>query len=265
LPSSPAATTPKICTLRSVNTCRKSITSKSSTNQEFVVLAEDVARSEMLTALADVILAAIREPARVNGHEVAVSASIGVVESATAHADPSEIMHGAITSRAWARNDGGGRWAVFDRDRDDQETARSDLAAALPAAIERGELRLSRPARVTSKLSPTSPPHRSVTSVKLSSPMRNIARRRSLRPSDRVDASGSTAIARCSANSCRSGRPVTGSGVPGGAGGARPSRTSTSPYRPGMLSSSGVDASIIRRACARRRARCVACMPADTI
>jgi EAL domain-containing protein (putative c-di-GMP-specific phosphodiesterase class I) len=73
---------------------------------------------------------------------VAVSASIGVVESATAHADPTEIMHAAIASRAWARNDGGGCWAVFDRDRDDKETARGALATALPAAIERGELRL---------------------------------------------------------------------------------------------------------------------------
>jgi len=111
-------------------------------SHEFVVLVEDVTSSEMVTTLADVILAAIREPARVNGHDVAVSASIGVVESATAHSDPTGIMHAAIASRAWARNDGGGRWAVFDRDRDDKETARGALATALPAAIERGELRL---------------------------------------------------------------------------------------------------------------------------
>jgi len=111
-------------------------------SHEFVVLVEDVTSGEMVTTLADVILAAIREPARVNGHDVAVSASIGVVESATAHADPTGIMHAAIASRAWARNDGGGRWAVFDRDRDDKETARGALATALPAAIERGELRL---------------------------------------------------------------------------------------------------------------------------
>jgi len=86
-----------------------------------------------------------------------------------------------------------------------------------------------------------------------------------LRSSGRVDAFASTAIARWSANRCRLGRPVTGSRVSGWAGGARPSRTSTSPYGLGMLSSSGGDASIIRRASARRRARCVACMPADTI
>jgi diguanylate cyclase (GGDEF)-like protein len=111
-------------------------------SEEFVVLGEDVGGSDGVTALAEMILAAICEPARVNGHELAVSASIGVVECATAEMDPTEIMRAAVASRAWAKNDGGGRWVAFDRDREDKETARGALATALPAAIDRGELRL---------------------------------------------------------------------------------------------------------------------------
>jgi diguanylate cyclase len=109
---------------------------------EFAVLMEDVASRNEVTALADVILAAICEPARVNGHELVVTASIGVVECATAQTDPAEIMREAVATLAWARNDGGGCWVVFDRDRDDREAARRALATALPAAIDRGELRL---------------------------------------------------------------------------------------------------------------------------
>jgi diguanylate cyclase len=109
---------------------------------EFVVLAEDVAGSDEVTVLADVILAAISEPACVNGHELVVSASIGVVECSTAQTDPAEIMREAVASLAWARNDGGGCWVVFERDRGERETARGALATALPAAIDRGELRL---------------------------------------------------------------------------------------------------------------------------
>jgi diguanylate cyclase (GGDEF)-like protein len=111
-------------------------------NDEFVVLVEDVADSDGVTALADVILAAICEPARVNDHEVTVSASIGVAVSGTAQMDPTEIMRSAVTSLAWAKTDGGGRWVVFDRDRDDKETARGALAAALPEAIGRDEMYL---------------------------------------------------------------------------------------------------------------------------
>ncbi|GHJ43284.1 hypothetical protein Cs7R123_06260 [Catellatospora sp. TT07R-123] len=109
---------------------------------EFAVLLEDTAGGGEATALADVVLAAISEPISANGHDLTVSASIGVVERPAARADPARMVRAAGTSLGWAKSEGRGRWVLFDSDRNDEAMARRALAAAMPAAIARGELYL---------------------------------------------------------------------------------------------------------------------------
>ena len=84
----------------------------------------------------------MREPALVDGHELTVSASIGIVERQVAGTSPGELMRAADSTLHWAKAAGGARWALFDADRNRRELARYALSAAIPAALDRGEFYL---------------------------------------------------------------------------------------------------------------------------
>ncbi|GII21019.1 GGDEF domain-containing protein [Planosporangium mesophilum] len=106
---------------------------------EFVVLVERSAGPEQLVAIAEAALTAIREPVQLGGHEITVSASVGVVERAADTTSATELMKAADTTLHWAKRDGKNRWALFDADRHAHEVAKFELSASLPAALERGE------------------------------------------------------------------------------------------------------------------------------
>jgi diguanylate cyclase (GGDEF)-like protein/PAS domain S-box-containing protein len=112
---------------------------------EFVILVADTspeateAHAAKVTELADQILNAIREPIRIQGHELAVSASIGIVERPIAGAHPAEVVRAADVTLYWAKAEGRSRWALFDPDRNAREVTRYTLSATMPAALDRGE------------------------------------------------------------------------------------------------------------------------------
>jgi diguanylate cyclase (GGDEF)-like protein/PAS domain S-box-containing protein len=106
---------------------------------EFVILVADPVDSAQIKALADRVLAALREPLRVAGHELTVSASIGIVERPVAGAHPAEVVRAADVTLYWAKSEGKARWALFDADRNAREVTRYTLSASMPAALERGE------------------------------------------------------------------------------------------------------------------------------
>jgi diguanylate cyclase (GGDEF)-like protein len=110
---------------------------------EFVILIEDTSCTEDATKVADTALAAIAEPTWVDGHELAVSASIGIVERELGTASPAEVMRAADLTLQWAKSAGKGRWAIFDPTRNQRELARYARSAAIPAALDRGELFLA--------------------------------------------------------------------------------------------------------------------------
>ena len=105
---------------------------------EFVVLAGGTGPSQ-LVALADSVLAALAEPFRLDGHEVRIGASIGVVELPSADTTPAELMAAADITLYRAKREGRGRYAVFDRERTEREIARITMSSTLPGAIGRGE------------------------------------------------------------------------------------------------------------------------------
>ncbi|MGK5741962.1 putative bifunctional diguanylate cyclase/phosphodiesterase [Micromonospora sp. URMC 103] len=109
---------------------------------EFVILVEDTGGTDDVVALADTALAAVREPALVDGHELSVTASIGIVERRVAGTTPGDLMRAADSTLHWAKAAGGARWELFDAERNRRELARYALSAAIPTALERGEFYL---------------------------------------------------------------------------------------------------------------------------
>ncbi|MCW2638308.1 MAG: hypothetical protein JWP76_614, partial [Dactylosporangium sp.] len=106
---------------------------------EFVVLVEHSAGPDQLVEIAEAALAAVRAPVQLGGHEITVSASVGVVERAAHTTSATELMKAADTTLHWAKRDGKNRWALFDADRHAHEVTKFELSAGLPAALERGE------------------------------------------------------------------------------------------------------------------------------
>jgi diguanylate cyclase (GGDEF)-like protein/PAS domain S-box-containing protein len=106
---------------------------------EFVVLVERSAGADAVVAVAEGVLAALDEPVRLDGHELAVRASIGVLERPVAGTGPDEVMRAADTTLYWAKSDGKGRLAVFDADRHARDVTRCTLSATMPGGLDRGE------------------------------------------------------------------------------------------------------------------------------
>ncbi|HEY2723994.1 MAG TPA: EAL domain-containing protein [Pseudonocardiaceae bacterium] len=106
---------------------------------EFVILLEDCAGTDEVIALANAALKALSEPVRIAGHELGVTASIGIVECLVAGTSPAELMQAADITLYWAKTEGKGRWALYDAERNAREVARFTLSATMPAALEREE------------------------------------------------------------------------------------------------------------------------------
>ncbi|MEV6931255.1 EAL domain-containing protein [Dactylosporangium sp. NPDC051485] len=106
---------------------------------EFVVLVEACGGIEDVVAVAEKALDTVRAPVHVGGHEISISASIGVVEQPLRGTSTGELMKAADTTLYWAKADGRNRLALFDAERHAREVTRYELSASMPAALERRE------------------------------------------------------------------------------------------------------------------------------
>jgi diguanylate cyclase (GGDEF)-like protein len=109
---------------------------------EFVILVEQTTCTDDAIKVADAALAAIGEPSVVDGHELTVSASVGVVERPVTDTTPDDVMRAADVTLHWAKASGKGRWALYDAERNELELNRHALSAAMPGALDRGEFYL---------------------------------------------------------------------------------------------------------------------------
>ncbi|MBB5868906.1 diguanylate cyclase (GGDEF)-like protein/PAS domain S-box-containing protein [Allocatelliglobosispora scoriae] len=103
---------------------------------EFVVLVEGSSGEADAAAVAELALAAVREPVHLDGHRLTVSASIGVVERPIGGTSAAELMKAADTTLYWAKNDGRDRFALFDSDRHAVAVSRYRLSAEMPQALD---------------------------------------------------------------------------------------------------------------------------------
>ena len=109
---------------------------------EFVVLCEDILEEEDAVRVAERIAEALREPAAIGDHELSVTASIGVAIGAAANADATALVRDADAAMYRAKEQGRGRFELFDQAMHARVMRRLGAESELRRALDRDELRL---------------------------------------------------------------------------------------------------------------------------
>ena len=107
---------------------------------EFALLLddhEDLARS---VAVCRRLLDALQVPLQIDGHEIAVSASIGMAAARGEHQHADELLRNADVAMYTAKADGKSRYAVFEPTMHAALVERHALASELSKSVGRGEL-----------------------------------------------------------------------------------------------------------------------------
>jgi diguanylate cyclase len=108
-------------------------------SDEFVILVEGSTGVQQLIEIARDALSAIAAPIDVDGRELVPSASVGIVERAVEGTDAADLMRSADITMRRAKRDGPGCWAVYDDEHNTRDLTLSQLAVALPTALDRRE------------------------------------------------------------------------------------------------------------------------------
>ena len=109
---------------------------------EFVVLCESLISDELVRVLAERIARELADPFVVDGHELIMSASIGIATSSDWHRTAEELVRDADAAMYQAKERGRGRFEFFDASVRDRANARLDIEAGLRHAIQHGEFHL---------------------------------------------------------------------------------------------------------------------------
>ncbi|WP_228717627.1 putative bifunctional diguanylate cyclase/phosphodiesterase [Allosaccharopolyspora coralli] len=106
---------------------------------EFVVLVPDSAGPPAVLELVETLLREVLSPVRLGGHELTVSASVGVVERPVARTDAGELLRDADITLYRAKGEGKAQWVLFESDVDEASRRRFRLSATMPAALDDDE------------------------------------------------------------------------------------------------------------------------------
>jgi diguanylate cyclase (GGDEF)-like protein/PAS domain S-box-containing protein len=106
---------------------------------EFAVLLENGVDPSEAIWVAQRIAEALREPFTVSDHQVSVSTSVGIAWGGAHTNDPERMLRDADTAMYRAKEQGPGRYEVFDPAMQARANERLELEAELRRAVERGE------------------------------------------------------------------------------------------------------------------------------
>ncbi|MFE0458482.1 putative bifunctional diguanylate cyclase/phosphodiesterase [Kitasatospora sp. NPDC058965] len=106
---------------------------------EFVVLLEDCRGEQEAVAAAKTVLAALAKPVPIDGHRLAIGASVGVLERPVAATTPMAAVRAADLTLYRAKEEGRGRWTLFDPQRNARSVSRYAVSVRMPVALDRGE------------------------------------------------------------------------------------------------------------------------------
>ncbi|HET9381232.1 MAG TPA: EAL domain-containing protein [Streptomyces sp.] len=106
---------------------------------EFVALTTGPDTEREAVDLAERIMSALNAPISIDGRELTVRVSIGVVEGPAGESSSAEVLRSADITMYRAKAAGGNRYELADPEADARAITRHGLTTALPAALERGE------------------------------------------------------------------------------------------------------------------------------
>jgi len=109
---------------------------------EFLVLAEELREPSDAIRIAERIRQRLAAPFEINGHEIVVTASVGIAFSSDTSADAQEVLRDAEIAMYRAKNTGRARTEVFDSAMHSSALKRLQLEADLRKGVERGEFRV---------------------------------------------------------------------------------------------------------------------------
>jgi diguanylate cyclase (GGDEF)-like protein len=109
---------------------------------EFTLLVPEVESQETVTELARELLAALRGPVKLLGHNTIVTASIGVSMSGERVRQPRDLIRSADIALSHAKEQGRSRYVLFDETLDKYSVDRLRLESELRQAVEQDQLRL---------------------------------------------------------------------------------------------------------------------------
>jgi diguanylate cyclase (GGDEF)-like protein len=107
---------------------------------EFAILAERIEHERDAVVLAERLMDAMKPPFMLGGHEITVSASVGITFSAFGYADAETVLRDADTAMYKAKSEGKARFAVFDTSLHTAVSQRLRLEGELRQAIQQGQL-----------------------------------------------------------------------------------------------------------------------------
>ncbi|MDQ4105043.1 MAG: diguanylate cyclase, partial [Actinomycetota bacterium] len=110
---------------------------------EYAILIEPGDSALDVGAFAEAINSELAEPYYIDGIGVSVTATIGVVQRQAAGAKAEELMRAASATLRRIRGRGARQWTSFDPHIDVADRAKLRLAAAMPGALEIGELQVT--------------------------------------------------------------------------------------------------------------------------
>ena len=106
---------------------------------EFVIMVSGSRGIAEMARIARCVQDALRDPVRIDGHDLPVTCSTGVVEAAVAETTDRALVCAAETALSWAKAGGKNCWMVFDPDRGALEVTRGMLARSMAPGLERDE------------------------------------------------------------------------------------------------------------------------------
>ena len=109
---------------------------------EFLVLAEELREPSDAIRVADRIRQRLSDSFEINGHEIVVTASIGIAFSGNTSTDALGVLRDAEIAMYRAKNTGKARCEVFDSAMHSNALKRLQLEADLRKGVERGEFRV---------------------------------------------------------------------------------------------------------------------------
>ncbi len=109
---------------------------------EFVVLLEDIDSTQEAVTIADRIQEKVSAPFQLDGHEVFISVSIGIVGSESGYDCPEALLRDADIAMYHAKAAGKARHIVFDNDMREQAVKRLGLEGQLRKALQRQEFKV---------------------------------------------------------------------------------------------------------------------------